>query len=234
VQRPVRQVSFKTCQSYRVGGRRDQRYAWRLADGVVLGALGALSVWFYVTLKRQQGGRVWTGTDGPYIGDQMQYLGWIHDASVDLRIGNPYQLIPTRQLFVHPGLAISGLFHRAGMSTAGAYLLWKPVAVLALFFGVRGYVHRHVQGRPQRLLGLCLALFGLSPLGVRSADFRLGPTASPLYFEAVGADADLGDVAAEVRGDPIEHRGEGRHRVVGDNQDPDPFRGRDRSLGALR
>ena len=40
-------------------------------------------------------GRVWTGTDGVYIVDQMQYLAWIKDASHHLLASNLFVLRST-------------------------------------------------------------------------------------------------------------------------------------------
>ena len=133
-------------------------------DWLILVALTVLSLWLggAMYLRARHLGLHWTGTDGPFIGDQMQYLGWIRDAADNLRIGNPFRIEQGPQVFVHPGLAVSGLLTRVGMSAAASYLVWKPVAVLALFFGVRAYVHRLVEGTWARLAALALALFGLS------------------------------------------------------------------------
>jgi hypothetical protein len=137
-----------------------------VGDWLILGTLAVLSMWLggAMFLRARHLGLHWTGTDGPFIGDQMQYLGWIRDAADNLRIGNPFRIEHGPELFVHPGLAISGLLTRLGLSAATSYLLWKPVAVLVLFFAVRAYVHRLVPGKRARLAALALALIGLSPM----------------------------------------------------------------------
>ncbi len=137
-----------------------------LGDWLILGALAVLSMWFggAMYFRAHHLGLHWTGTDGPFIGDQMQYLGWIRDAAGNLRIGNPFRIEHGPEMFVHPGLAISGVLTRFGLSAATSYLLWKPVAVLVLFFGVRAFVHRLVPGTWARLAALALALIGLSPM----------------------------------------------------------------------
>jgi hypothetical protein len=133
-------------------------------DWLILATLAVLSMWFggALYLRIHHLGLHWTGTDGLFIGDQMQYLGWIRDAAHNLRIGNPFRIESSPQIFVHPGLAISGVLTRLGLSPAWSYFVWKPVAVLGLFFGVRAYVHRLVIGKWARLAALALALFGLS------------------------------------------------------------------------
>src|SRR5688572_16122503 len=87
-----------------------------LEDWALLAAVSVLAAWLAMVaiLHARSTGLTWTGTDGPYLGDQMQYLGWISDASDDLRIGNPFRIEDSPDRFVHPGLAISGALHRLG------------------------------------------------------------------------------------------------------------------------
>ena len=82
---------------------------------VVLAALVLLSAWLCATLllEARADGLSWSGTDGPYLGDQMQYLGWVRDARDGL-IGDPFVLEPRPERFLHPGLAVSGLLVIAG------------------------------------------------------------------------------------------------------------------------
>jgi hypothetical protein len=58
---------------------------------------------------------------------------------------------------------VSGLGARLGLGVEWSYLLWKPVAALALFGGFAAYLHRFLAGRWQRLAALVLALFFFSP-----------------------------------------------------------------------
>jgi hypothetical protein len=142
-------------------------------DVVTLAALAALSMWMVALLVRRghQLGLIWTGTDGPYITDQMQYLGWIRDSAHHVLIGNPYQLAASPHDFLHPGLAISGILNRLGMGAWLAYLVWKPVAVLALFAAARAYVYRLLPGTTQRRFALVLALFFVSPVSYHATTF---------------------------------------------------------------
>ena len=51
-------------------------------DLVTLAAFLGVSMWTVGVLESQQTGlQSWTGTNGLYLGDQMQYLGWIRDSA---------------------------------------------------------------------------------------------------------------------------------------------------------
>lgn len=133
-------------------------------DVSVLLAFGALSVWLLVVLLlKQSPGRVWTGGDGPYAGDQLQYLAWIRDSARHVLISNPFRVEETAASFLHPGLAISGVLARIGLSPSAAYLIWKPVAVVAMFVAARSYANCFLPTKVQRRAALVLALFYLSP-----------------------------------------------------------------------
>jgi hypothetical protein len=128
---------------------------------LVLGALAAVSVWvlgldLYQVLAH---GLVWTGTDGIYVVDQMQYLAWIQEASRHVLASNLFVLQPTAIDYFQPAVAISGALTALGVAPWLALLLWKPVAVAAAFFGVREYAHRSVSGTWPRRAVLTLGLF---------------------------------------------------------------------------
>ncbi len=53
-------------------------------------------------------GAVWTGTDGVYIVDQMQYLAWIKDASHHFLVSNLFVLHGTPADYFQPAVVISG------------------------------------------------------------------------------------------------------------------------------
>src|SRR5947209_167640 len=71
--------------------RFDRFEAWMLA------LFAAISVWvlgfdlFQVVVH----GQVWTGTDGMFLVDQMQYLAWIQSASHHFLSANLFVLHPT-------------------------------------------------------------------------------------------------------------------------------------------
>jgi hypothetical protein len=127
----------------------------------ILVAFGAVSLWVLILdlLQVVVNGRVWTGTDGVYIVDQLQYLSWIKSASHHLLASNMFVLRSTPHDYFQPAVVISGGLSALGMSPALSLLLWKPVAVAAIFFSFREYIHRTVPGLWPRRLALLLALF---------------------------------------------------------------------------
>jgi hypothetical protein len=104
-------------------------------------------------------GRVWTGTDGVYLVDQMQYLAWIRSASHHFLISNLFVLRGTPADYFMPAVAISGGLTALGMAPWLSLLLWKPVAVLATFFAVRAYAHHSLRGIWERRIVLTFGLF---------------------------------------------------------------------------
>jgi hypothetical protein len=104
-------------------------------------------------------GLVWTGTDGFFIVDQMQYLAWIQSASHHLLIANLFVLRGTPSDYFQPAVAISGVIAALGVAPWLTLLLWKPVAVVGMFFAARAYAHRSVKGLVARRLVITLTLF---------------------------------------------------------------------------
>jgi hypothetical protein len=127
----------------------------------VLAAFAAASVWV-LTLDLWQvvvHGRVWTGTDGVYLVDQLQYLAWIGDAARHGLVSNLFVLHSTPSDYFQPAITISGGLSALGVAPWVSLLLWKPVAVGAVFFVVREYAKRTLVGRWPRRAALVLALF---------------------------------------------------------------------------
>ncbi|MDQ2761168.1 MAG: hypothetical protein M3Y17_12265 [Actinomycetota bacterium] len=141
------------------GGPRRPR-----VDGVELAMLAAfavISVWV-LGLDLWQvvvHGRTWTGTDGIYLVDQMQYLSWIHDAARHLLASNLFVLRSTPADYFQPAVVISGAISALGVAPWLSLLLWKPVAVGGAFYAVRQYVHRSLSWRDGRRAALALGLF---------------------------------------------------------------------------
>jgi hypothetical protein len=133
-------------------------------DFVILGAFLVLSLWTVGVFDVQQRGLHWTGTNGFYLGDQMQYLGFIRDSARHLLIGDPYRAGGSQHDYLQPGLAISGILFRFGLPVWLSYLVWVPVAALALFVAARIYVRRLISGKAARRCALVLALFYISPM----------------------------------------------------------------------
>ncbi len=114
----------------------------------------ALDLWQVVV-----NGREWTGTDGLYVVDQMQYVAWIRDASHHLLASNLWVLRDTPADYFQPGIVISGGLTALGIAPWLTLLLWKPVAVVAFFFVAREYVNRSIGSMWARRAALALALF---------------------------------------------------------------------------
>jgi hypothetical protein len=127
---------------------------------------------------------VWPGIDAGTVADQWQYVAWARGAGEQLLISNRFQLEPTNAVFLHPGLVLSGALTWLGLGPALAYLLWKPVAVVALFVACRRYVHRLLSGTAERRAALVLALFFLTPVYILSGRVLGGRTGIWLGFSA--------------------------------------------------
>lgn len=102
---------------------------------------------------------VWTGSDGIFGVDQFQYEAWIQAASQHLLVSNLFVLRSTPSDYFQPAIVISGGLSALGLAPALSLLVWKPVAVFALFYTTRGYVYRTMADRWARRAALVLALF---------------------------------------------------------------------------
>lgn len=137
-----------------------------LFESAVLAALLALSCAVLAGLLVRvwdRGGLV-TGSDGFLVVDQLQYLNWLRQAGEHVAVENLYDLDDGPRTFVHPGILISGLLHALGLGLAASYLVWKPVAVVALFAGARAWTRRFLPNVADRRLALVVALFTASPV----------------------------------------------------------------------
>ncbi len=110
-------------------------------------------------------GHAITGGDGLFPPDQLQYLSWIRQAADHGLIGNRFDFAPDSRVFLHPAFLISGLAVRwLGLPIEYSNAaLWKPVAVLVVFFGARQYSRRLLpHGWPART-STFIAIFCLVP-----------------------------------------------------------------------
>lgn len=107
-------------------------------------------------------GRVWTGTDGLFITDQMQYLAWIQSAARHGLVSDLFVLHATTADYLQPLVAISGALTALGLAAWLALLIWQPVAVVGMFFAVRAFVRRSLPGPGSgaRRAALAIGLFG--------------------------------------------------------------------------
>jgi hypothetical protein len=127
----------------------------------LLGAFALVSVWVAALDLWQvvAHGRAWTGADSLWGVDQFQYQAWVRAASQHFLVSNLFVLHPTPADYFQPAIVISGALTALGVAPWLSLLLWKPVAVAAVFFAVREYLYRTVRGRPARAAALALALF---------------------------------------------------------------------------
>ena len=130
-------------------------------DGSVLALFGLLSLWvvgsdLVQTLIQE---RRWTHTDGFYSGDQLQYLSWIQSSARHGLISNLFVLRHTPADYFQPAIMLSALLVRLGMASWLSLMLWKPVAVLALFFATRAVADHCCDRTFDRRAVLVLGLF---------------------------------------------------------------------------
>jgi hypothetical protein len=130
-------------------------------ERLALAVFGVISLWIVAldVLQVIAHGQIWTGTDGVYITDQMQYLAWIRSASHHVLISNLFVLRHTSPVYFQPAIAASGGLVALGVAPWVALLVWKPIAVLVSFWGVRWYVRRSLTETWPRRAALVLALF---------------------------------------------------------------------------
>jgi hypothetical protein len=140
------------------------RTSWWRVDGfeaTILVAFALVSLWVVALDVRQVivHHLIWTGADGEFLADQMQYLAWIQDASKHFLASNLFVLRSTPHDYFQPVVVISAGITRLGVTPWLSLLLWKPVALLATFFAVRAYARRTLKERFDRRAALVLALF---------------------------------------------------------------------------
>jgi hypothetical protein len=140
---------------------RSRRFRIDPLELLVLAVFAAVSGWVLALDVYQviAHGRVWTGTDGLFIADQMQYLAWIRDASHHVLASDLFVINQTPHDYLQPAVLISGGLTALGVAPWLSLMLWKPVGVVGGFLAVRAYVRRMVQGRWAQLAALVLALF---------------------------------------------------------------------------
>ena len=162
-------------------------------DRVEAGALAAFTALSLVVLAGllvrvwTQGGIV-TGGDGFLVVDQLQYLNWLRQAGEQAAAENLYDLRDGPASFVHPALLLSGLLHRAGLGLFESYLIWKPVAVAALFAGALLYARRFLALPRDRHVALVAALFTASPLSALVGWSGLGGAEAKFDFDFIGGE----------------------------------------------
>jgi hypothetical protein len=116
------------------------------------------------------------GADGVLGADQLQYLAWVRDSGSHGLISDLFSLAPANHIYLQPLFLISGVLWRAGLSLQLAYLLWKPIAAVALFLAALAWGRRAFSDQPAaRFASVALALFLYTPL---AALYSWGQTGS--------------------------------------------------------
>jgi hypothetical protein len=146
------------------------------ASGAELALLVSLTAWglFPVVLllihavnahARWTGADGLIGADGVLGADQLQYLAWARDAGSHVLASDLFSFIPSGHVYLEPAFAITGALWRIGVPLQVAYLIWKPIAALALFAAAFGWAGRTLgDGLRPRVAVLALALFLYVPL----------------------------------------------------------------------
>lgn len=107
---------------------------------------------------------VFNGSDGLQVDDHLQYLAFIREAGEHGLQSNRFDIVSDPRLFLHPMFGPSGLLWSLGASLQTAFLIWKPVVVVALMAGFALYVRRMLEGSPgASFAALALALFYFAP-----------------------------------------------------------------------
>jgi hypothetical protein len=86
-------------------------------------------------------------------------MAWIQEASRHVLVSNLFVLHSTPSDYFQPAIALSGGLSALGVPPWVSLLVWKPIAVVALFYAFRGYVNRSLPDLWPRRAALVLALF---------------------------------------------------------------------------
>ncbi|MFZ0040911.1 MAG: hypothetical protein WAK93_06380 [Solirubrobacteraceae bacterium] len=120
------------------------------------------------------------GADGVLGADQLQYLAWARDASAHGLASDLFNLAPSAHVYLEPLFAITGGLYRLGVPLATAYLVWKPVAIVAMVLAAAAWARRMFGDQlAARAATVALSLFLFTPLtalfswtGLGSGSFR--------------------------------------------------------------
>lgn len=139
----------------------DRGPRWDPVELGVLALFAAVASWLLAIDLWEAAHRdlVWTGIDGVYPIDQLQYLAWVIDASRHVLVSDLFVSRSTPHDYLQPMIAISGGLAAVGVAPWVALLVWKPIALLAAFLAVRALCRRLLATRAQRNTALFLALF---------------------------------------------------------------------------
>jgi hypothetical protein len=155
---------------------------FELATFAAFAALGMAALAGMLVRVWHQGG-VFTGADSYVTLDQLQYLNWIRQASDHVAVENLYDTTESSRSFVHPGVLLSGLLHRAGLGLVASFQVLKLIAIPVLFGATLAYARRFLPHPGDRLPALVVALFSASPVAALFAWLELGSPKQRLQLD---------------------------------------------------
>ena len=153
------------------------------AEIVLLAALAAWAL-FPIVLLLVHASRThstFTGADG-LIGaygvlgaDQLQYLAWIRDAGAHGLASDLFTFAPNGHVYLEPLFTIAGGLWRIGLPVQLAYLVLKPLAIVAMFLAAVAWARRAFGDQlGARAATVVLALFLYTPLTALFSWTKLG------------------------------------------------------------
>jgi hypothetical protein len=106
------------------------------------------------------------GADGVLGADQLQYLAWARDAAAHGGLASDlFSFSQGGHVYLQPLFAVTGGLYRLGLSLPLAYLLWKPVGILALLLAAVAWARRFFAGAlGARAAVVMLSVFLCTPL----------------------------------------------------------------------
>ena len=155
---------------------------FELATFAAFAALGVAALAGMLVRVWHQGG-VFTGSDSYVTLDQLQYLNWIRQASDHVAVENLYDTTGSSRSFVHPGVLLSGLLHRAGLGLVASFQVLKLIAIPVLFGATLAYARRFHPDPGDRRPALVVALFSASPVAALFAWLELGSPKQRLQLD---------------------------------------------------
>ena len=127
------------------------------------------------------------GVDGVLGADQLQYLAWARDAGNHGLISDLFSLAPSGHVYLQPLFLITGALWRLGLSLPLAYLLWKPIAAIALFLAALAWARRLFADQlGARAAMVALALFLYTPVAALVSWATLGSSAFRFQMYLIG------------------------------------------------
>jgi hypothetical protein len=106
------------------------------------------------------------GADGVLGADQLQYLAWARDGAAHGGLASDlFSFSQGGHVYLQPMFALTAGLYRLGVSLPLAYLLWKPVGIIALLLAAVVWARRFFESElAARAAVVTLAVFLCTPL----------------------------------------------------------------------